>query len=339
MKIVNQTPFPVHAMPGTGPGDEPVLTIVLKGTFELMPGQCARPATEVMPIAFGDELVETPRGMLPLWDSDLAPFKPRADVLLVGMAHAPRGKPCRELDVRMQVGRVDKTLRVFGERRWERGLLGGDPRPGEPEPFREAEISSAYAYGGGDTKRGAVFLENPIGIGFIADKAKHRDVEGQELPRVEDPAHLVARWKDRPSPARFGSLGRGWASRVRHLGTYDERWEQERAPLPPRDFSYEFFNAAPRDQQVKDYLEGNEPFRLDHATPSGPLIGKLPGVRPGVGVRHACGTSVRPVELRLDTLVLIPERMIMLLVWRGLCPIPSAEDPHIDEITVDLEGS
>jgi hypothetical protein len=339
MKIVNQTPFPVHAMPGIGPNDEPVMTIVLKGTFELMPGECARPAAEIMPIAFGDELIETPRGMLPLWDLDLAPFKPRADVLLIGMAHAPRGKPCGELDVRMQVGRVDRTVRVFGKRRWEQGLLGGDPRPGAPEPFREAEISSACAYGGADTKRGAVFLDNPIGIGFIADKAKHGDVEGRELPRVEDPAHLVARWKDRPSPVGFGCVGRGWPSRVRHLGTYDERWEQERSPLPPRDFSFEFFQAAPRDQQVKDFLEGSEPFRLEHATPAGCLEGRLPDVRPGVGVRRPCGTSVRPVEMRLDTLVLMPERMIMLLVWRGLCSIPSAEDPHIAEITVELEGS
>src|SRR5262249_29914196 len=34
------------------------------------------------------------------YGSDFAPFKPRADVLLVGKAHAPRGTPVSSLPVR-----------------------------------------------------------------------------------------------------------------------------------------------------------------------------------------------------------------------------------------------
>jgi len=338
MNVVNQTPFPVHAMPGLGPEDRAVLTVIVKGTFEIVPDLPAKPAAEILPIAFGDELAETEHGMVPLWDSDLAPFKPRADVLLVGKAYAPPGKPCRELDVRMQVGRVDKTVRVFGARHWKGGSVVGEPRPGEPEPFTEQEISYAHAYGGVDATRGAVFLENPVGTGFIADKAKRRDAEGLELPRVEDPAHLMTRWKDRPTPAGFGTLGRGWASRAGHLGTYDARWEKERAPLPPRDFSFAFYNAVPEDQQVENYLKGNEPFRIVNATPSGRLSGKLPGLRLGVNVRKVRRKRAEPVEMRIDTLVLIPDRMVMVVVWRGVCEIPGVEDTNVAEVAVDLRA-
>jgi hypothetical protein len=339
MNLVNPTPLQAYAMPGPGPEDRAFLTVVLKGAFEIVPDLPAKPAAEAAPVAFADELVETRSGALPLLDSDLAPFKPRADILLIGKAYAPSGKPCEALDARMRVGRVDKTIRVIGRRLWKGGPLGGEPRPTDPEPFTEQEISYAHAYGGADAARGAVFLENPVGTGFIADKAKRRDVEGRELPRIEDPAHPVKRWNDRPSPAGFGTLGRGWAARARHLGTYDERWNKERAPLPPRDFSFAFHNSAPEDQQVESYLTGDESFQLVQLTPSGRLSGKLPGLKPGVEVRRLRRARAEPVDMKLDTLVLRPDRMLLVIVWRGLCPIPSPENPEVVEIAVALPAA
>ncbi len=338
MRIANGTPFPHHAMPVMGPGDEPILSIVLKGTFAIEPDQPGRPAEEQEPIAFAPELSETERGALPVRDDDLAPFKPRTDVLLIGRAHAPGGKPAAEFDVRLRVGSVNKTVRVFGERRWEAGRLGGEPKIGPPAPFREVELGYALAFGGMDTVRGGAFTPNPVGIGFLAEGTKRKDVVGARLPRLEDPAHLVTRWKDRPGPAAFGCLARGWEPRARHLGTWDERWKRERSPLPPADFSYDFHQSVAADQQVEGYLRGDEPFQLVHATPAGRLAGRLPGVRPVVGVVPSAGTVARPVRMVLDTLVLLPEDSRMLLVWRGCHPIPTFGDPAVGRITIELES-
>lgn len=54
-------------------------------------------------------------------ESDLAPFKPRCDVIVNGTAHAPGGKPVREFLVRLMLEAggevlIDKTLNISGER-------------------------------------------------------------------------------------------------------------------------------------------------------------------------------------------------------------------------------
>ncbi|TFW23396.1 DUF2169 domain-containing protein [Massilia arenosa] len=61
-------------------------------------------------------------------ESDLAPYKPKCDVIVIGSAHAPQGKPKSEFPVRLQVrvdGRtpIDKTLQVRGEARLERSSI------------------------------------------------------------------------------------------------------------------------------------------------------------------------------------------------------------------------
>ncbi len=338
MRIVNDTPFPVHAVPGYGPDDGTILTLLLKGTFEIVPDGAARPADQPEPIAFADDVVDTPRGPLPRLESDVAPFKPRADVLALGRALAPRGRPVQQLDVRLRFGAVDKTVRVFGAREWKPGGLGRDPKISEPKAFTECELSYAQAFGGLDAKRGGTFLENPVGIGFIAEKTKHGDIEGRPLPRIEDPAHPIASWKDRPHPAGLGAIGRGWAPRSGRLGTYDERWQKDRSPRPPRDFSFAFYNAAPADQQARGYLAGDEPFEIVNATAAGRLAGRLPAVLPIVSLRRTRGSGGEEVAMNLDTAVLDVERMRLLLVWRGTPAIPAIEMPGVAEVRFRLRG-
>ncbi|HMY20584.1 MAG TPA: DUF2169 domain-containing protein, partial [Polyangium sp.] len=56
--------------------------------------------------------------------SDLVPVKPRADVLLVGHAFAPGGRPVRSLVARFVVGDVDKRIEVWCDRVfWHQGQI------------------------------------------------------------------------------------------------------------------------------------------------------------------------------------------------------------------------
>ena len=51
-------------------------------------------------------------------------------------------------------------------------------------------------------------------------------------------------------PMAFGPIGRGWPSRIRHAGTYDQDWIDNVFPFLPADFDTRYFQCAPEDQQV-----------------------------------------------------------------------------------------
>ena len=336
MNIVNDTPLPVHVSPNLGPGERPILTLVTKAVFDIVPGGTASMAAPPAGLAFADQLVDTPRGPMPLVESDVAPFKPAADVLLVGArAHAPDRRPVTEVDVRLRVGRMQKIVRVFGPRTWKpAGRFGGEPKISEPAPFKDCDLAWTEAFGGTDAEKGGVFAANPVGVGYLLEAGKNRkkEIDGQPLPRIEDPEHLIAEWTDRPPPAGFGALGRGWEPRVGLLGTYDEKWEKHRAPQPPRDFDFAFYNCAPADQQIRGYLRGDESFAVVNATREGRLDGRLPGLQPVVTIRRPDAKGEEDVTMNLDTLVLEPSALKMTLVWRGTPAIRAMEKPDVAEI-------
>ena len=148
MEILNTTPFEVEVLPLGGTEGTPVLTIVIKGTFDIIPGESAGISSEQIPVAYGDELYDEENGGSVRFESDIAPFKPRADIVLVGRAYAPRGQAVEALDVSLRVGGVSKTIRVIGDRRWE---FGGRLMPtyaSDPEPFTVMDLIYERAFGG-----------------------------------------------------------------------------------------------------------------------------------------------------------------------------------------------
>ena len=54
-------------------------------------------------------------------EPDFAFVKPATDVVLLGHAHAPRGK-ATEATVGVKVGPVEKTVRVVGDRVWVKSV-------------------------------------------------------------------------------------------------------------------------------------------------------------------------------------------------------------------------
>lgn len=118
----------------------------------------------------GDTLAGT------LQESDFAPYKPRCDVIVNGVAHAPRGQPIEQFGVRLVVlagagahapaTLVDKALLVFGERWFKKkmavmrmaqggasvatlGLLRSNPWTlSAPEKCVQLPLLYAHAWGG-----------------------------------------------------------------------------------------------------------------------------------------------------------------------------------------------
>jgi len=65
--------------------------------------------------------------------------------LLRGFAHPAKAADSR-IDVAFRVGPMTKAVRVFGDRRWRRGV--SDLGPSSPEPFDRIPLVYERAFGG-----------------------------------------------------------------------------------------------------------------------------------------------------------------------------------------------
>jgi len=334
MNISNHTQFHVEVLPFKGPDGKVFLTVIVKGTFDFCKDVPAPISAEQIPIAFGDELHNEDGGSI-RFESDIAPFKPRSDIVLVGKAYPPKRGTVQAVDVMLRVGVIKKVLRIIGDRQWMgSGLLSSDRRT-EPKPFAVMDIVYERAFGGMDKESGEFCKENLAGKGFVGKSSK-KVSEGMPLPNIEDPANLIASWRDHPKPVGFGFYSKAWMPRAAYAGTYDEKWRKTRSPEPPEDFRFDYYNAAHPDLQVKGYLKGNEEVELVHLTPESRVRFHLPGISLGctVGKSVEKHSVTEQIKLNADTLCLIPDEKRFYLLWRGTCPVQNLEASEIKQIEI-----
>ncbi|MDY7227176.1 DUF2169 domain-containing protein [Hyalangium rubrum] len=244
--------------------------------------------------------------------------KQRGEVLVHAQAFPPGGTPQVACQVRVRVGSIDKTLRVVGNRHWDRS---GVPSP--PEPFTQMPLTYAQAFGGQG------YAPNPLGKGFVQGKLPPGALH--PLPNVEAPNQLIRSPKDKPAPAGLLPLDTSWPQRASKAGTYDSRWLKTRFPGFAEDLDESYFNAAPEDQWLSGYFQGGERFFLEHLHPSQPRIeGTLPRLtaRAFVTLKTPQGESLQELSTRLDTVWLFPHAQRGVLLFRALAKV--AEDDAAD---------
>jgi hypothetical protein len=338
LALVNETPFPAATMFWTTTEGEARLTVIVKATFAFVSNGVAAVAEEQLPILKADKH-EGDDPLAPVrFETDMVPLKPRSDLILVGQAHAPYGRPVTELDVRLRVGTLEKKVRVFGDRTWLfPSALMMVPKISKPAPFVTMKLGYDRAFGGIDAVAALYCRENLIGKGFIGVKTE-KTVHEKLLPNLEDPNNLIDSWKSHPKPVGFGFYGRGWMPRLAYAGTYDEKYRKERAPAPPLDFSPAFFNGAHPDLQWDGYLEGDETIEMENFVPQGTVRFQLPGVRPVISIRrlHSGSSQGEVVPGRFDTLVLLPDEGICYAVFREVFSLPSLDNVDVAAITVTM---
>ncbi len=350
-QIANDTPFSVSTLRWPDVDTKPKLTVVVKATFVL--GDGVRPTPKQLPI-FSTDIPTDEKPPSIRFESDLVPFKPCTDVVLVGHAYAPEGKPVSEIVAGLRVGQLRYGVAVIGDRKWHAQLLD-KPMISHTQPFLTVDLVYERAFGGFDKPAGMYCKENHVGTGFIGKRTAER-VEGLRLPNLEDPRNLINAWNSRPRPAGFGFYGRGWAPRLAYAGTYDDKYMKERHPLLPADFSFRFFNGAHPDLQVGGYLRGDEDVDLLNVCPDASgMHFRLPGVMPKITVarwtvppeqwvqEHAGPDGSLPSELPLveeslktvlDTLVFVPDRGVFYEVFRAVCSLSSLDSLEIARVTV-----
>jgi uncharacterized protein YjbI with pentapeptide repeats len=321
--VVTRDPVSAFTIPWQIRPPRPSRTVVVKATCDLVADSPAvlRGAPD---LPSGDVHAKGDPQRSLLYPSDFAVWKPRADVVLSGHAHAPDGRATC-MDVAFRFGRlpdaIARTVRVFGERRWI-GRTASAPRP-----FERVALVHENAFGGPG------IAANPAGTGA-------RPAAGAPwlLPQLEDPSHLIATPEDAPAPVGFGAIPAAWPARWSRLGTYDEVWRKTRWPYFPADFDWLSQQAAPPSQQL-DAVRGDEPFEIVGMRPDRrTLRGRLPGVRARAFVDAASGgRGFFEVRLRLDTVVFDMDACKLHLVWRGLFEVADERASEVTAVLAMLE--
>lgn len=292
--------------------------VVVKGTFYADARGELTLAEERRPIIAADEHHGDPATTSVRHECDFALEKPLTDVIVVGMAVAPRGQRVKKLPVRLEVNGRVKDLMVHGDRRWT-GAMG--IRAEDAIPFTEMPITFERAFGGMDDSDGpeqvAVETRNPVGVGFHP-RRRARHIEGLPVPNVELLRCPVSSPRDRQEPAGLGCVGRAWEPRVALAGTYDARWRDERAPFLPEDFDSRYFQCAPVDQQFP-HFRGGEKIRCIHMAEQEAVHYVVPSLRVPVEFCFDDAPLVRCGVL--DTVTLEPHLGLATLVWRASVPL------------------
>jgi uncharacterized protein YjbI with pentapeptide repeats len=304
VKLVNETPFEVAWLLWSVRPPKPHLTVVVKATFDLpAEGEC--PIAGAQLLATGDELHDESLESL-RHETDLAPLKPRGEVLVVGTYRPPPGRPVRSAALGFSVGGVTKQLAIWGDRQLT--PFGGVTAP---EPIEAVPLRWERSFGGPG------FEANPLGRGIAAADVGGRSVVA--LPNIERPEALIAASGDRPQPAGCWPLPRSFAARAGLLGSYRGSWLEKRWPYFPEDFDWAYFNAAPADQRIDGYFRGDEAIMLMGALPDAPALRcRLPGLRVRALVElEDPSVPLFPLEPNLDTITVDLDARKVTCLWRA----------------------
>lgn len=317
MEFRNYTPFAPLTFESLDMNNNPFQVVILRGTFNIIPNAPLQPVSEQQPIVTTDEFYGELNTSSVRFESDLAPYKPRSDIIINANAYAPGGKALAQWLVSVQVGKLQKRLLVTGSHYWEYQFITGW-KISEPEPCMEVPIKYEYAYGGQwqHEERAGVYEENPVGVGYV--NLKYWDkTKPIPAPRIMSPNDPIIELGKNYKPEGLSVITKSWLPRRQYGGTYDEQWIREYHPQLPKDFNYAYYNCAHPDLIYDGYLQGNESITLTQLHPRHEtLCFSLPGYKVGLLLRYLNG-SMAIGKVALDTLHIDVPAHRAYLVWRG----------------------
>jgi hypothetical protein len=319
LRFVLLCPFSAGTVLWQAQSGAPTLTVCVRGTFTLTPGREAELADVQEPVTADRHLDDDARQSL-YTASDLVPYKPRVDVVLVGSAFAADQRPVEALVARISLDGLDKSLGVIGDRVWIEGPDG--PEPSAPRPF--ARMPLRY-------ERAARASDNPLGFDLTG-----APVAGAlALPNLEaaDDEIGLAR------TVGFGPVLPTASARRGLLQPDGRAWVEGGGRSPaPGGLDFAFYNAAPRDQQI-DLVHAGGALLLENLSPRhARLETRLPTVRPKAFL--VPGDLDRGIEiaLRCDTVWIDTDRGLLTLSWRGFLAVDTLDEDALGALVVAAES-
>lgn len=333
-------------VPGQNEAGEHVFSVIVKRSYRLTPnGRSERLETD-HPLRLTDEYYDAgdPEWSTVQHESELAPYKPATDVVVIGKAYAPRAASTQQMRIGVLVGNSQKILMVTGDRRchFRDGEL---PLFSDPDPFTEMEIRYERAYGGRDEMSipdvPFIYPRNAMGTG-VALRNRKEVVDGLALPNIEDPQDLLTpdrllfgepdRWHLQPLPQGLGWRQRTWYPRSALIGSYPPFLDpgtvtaEEQMGIVPRDHValakqsrlkplVARFNNGASLGMVFPNLDGDESIALAGLSPDGMIRFALPGETPRILLDIGLGEQEpQPV---LHTVSIRSDDREFDLIWRA----------------------
>jgi hypothetical protein len=326
--LSNTTPYAVDKNWTRDRDGKHLWIVAVKATFDIVPDGQLKLADEQVPPVLVPEFHGDPAASSLKVDSDLLAVKPGCDVVIDGVAHAPRERPASVVPVSIRVGPLRKAIAVSGPRVFYKGATGLAMT--SPQPFATHPIRYEDAFGGSDLadpnpNKQRIDFRNPVGKGFAMQSAR---LIHQPAPRTE---YFDANLEE-AGPAGFGPIASHWLPRLRFAGTYDERWQQLKKPLLPDDYDDRHAMCAPRDQQIVQPFHGGEPVELVNLSAEGVLRFDLPRMHFGFSTRF--GQQREEHSSRLVTVFLVPHERRVMMVWQTVLIVAPANVDYLDETTI-----
>ena len=308
MLLVNNTPLPSAIVPNADDEERIVGLFVAAATFGIAGGRLAL-EEEQLPLV----LVAPPTAV-----SDAHHTKFGASVGVVGYAYAPSGTATQSA-VRLTVGEVEQTIRVFGTRVWRAGVA--DLTATSPLPFDRVPMTWELAYGGSIWRKGSLIklasgeeaivpghdeacALNLDGIGFYPERG---DAVDQPLPQLEDPEALIKSYRDRPDPVCFAPYPLHGGMRARSLLDGDRLNLERRGLALSRTAPRTTFDEVPPGTRV--VLEGMRPSgaALAFTLPPAPVTADV-----------QVGGVKQRLALHIDAVDIDAEQSRVRVVYRAL---------------------
>lgn len=285
LKIINKSQFAANLYPGFDKDDRHQLTCVIKAGFEFNDqGQL-----QIMNTAPDIEEIDRFNGKRNqsslLAISEIMPFKYNSEIILYGTAQVPRSDSViTEVGIRIKWPNNkiwQKQLRVFGQRTWQKTLLG--TIPSIPKPLQPIPIQYEYAYGGDG------YSANPIGMGFTNKSFGNKNLM---LPNIELMPKFINKITDRPTVAGFAPLPSYWQAKS--------------------------YSQAPPDQQFAQPFIGDEIISIKGMLANLPTTHevslKIPKTKPDLLLQLDQQKQI--LDATCDTVIINTDEQTMYLIWR-----------------------
>jgi hypothetical protein len=162
---------------------------------------------------------------------------------------------------------------------------------------------------------------NPVGRGFAHDPSSLVGLPACSVEPLDQPARAGV--LDIPA-AGFGPIDRWWAPRAADAGTFDQAWQDQRAPLLPVNYKERFCRQAPPDQRLERVLQPGEQIQTANLMPFGRLAVAVPQLEFSVRTIFSDGETTGTATL--DTVAIESEGCLVRFVWRAALDCHGRED-------------
>ena len=330
MQLTSSLPFPHLTFKHWDLNDQECAVLIVKATWGIRWDGRLRIWSEPLPLVEVDQFWGESHQSSIKQEQDLAPFKPKTDIIVNAHARVPLATetPLPEWPVALEIkDRLFYEFYVRGPCQWQQQKNRWQRT--EPKPVTSVPIRYELAYGGsapGDS--GPLYYDyNPVGKGFVSE-ALLASGDAIAAAQIGDIAELMAADIQSPMAVHgLGAIAKTWLPRRASAGTFDDSWKNTRHPRMPKDYSFAFWNAAHQPLQMDPHLKGDEVFvlrGLQHSPEPYQFCLPSMGMVAHQGRLNDSGQPLALTDVLIDIANADPLKHRVALIWRTMIQQPDS---------------